>query len=88
VTGDPRASSQNNLVIEFLGDYVYADATDEYGVAVWNDVREGAVCGPVNTWRAQVQETLDPSGAPAIQQACPAKFGNTDIWAWSGADPS
>jgi hypothetical protein len=88
VTGDPRASAQNNLVIEFLGDYVYADATDGYGVAVWNDVREGAVCGPVNTWRAQVQETLDPSGAPAIQQACPATFGNTDIWAWSGADPS
>ena len=88
VTGDPRASAQNNLVLEFLGDYVYADATDEYGVAVWNDVRQGAVCGPVNTWRAQVQETLDPSGAPAIQQACPATFGNTDIWAWSGADPS
>jgi hypothetical protein len=88
VTGDPRASAQNNLVLEFLGDYVYADATDEYGVAVWNDVRQGAVCGPVNTWRAQVQVTLDPSGAPAIQQACPATFGNTDIWAWSGADPS
>ena len=62
VTGDPRASAQNNLVLEFLGDYVYADATDEYGVAVWNDVRQGAECGPVNTWRAQVQETLDPSG--------------------------
>jgi hypothetical protein len=88
VTGDPRASAQNNLVLEFLGDYVYADATDEYGVAVWNDVRDGAVCGPVNTWRAQVQQTLDPSGAPAIQQACAATFGNTDIWAWSGADPS
>ena len=49
-------------------DYVYADATDDYGVAVWNDVRQGLVCGPVNTWRAEVQETLDPSGAPAIQQ--------------------
>ena len=88
VTGDPRASAQNNLVLEFLGDYVYADATDEYGVAVWNDVRQGAVCDPVNTWRAQVQQTLDPTGAPAIQQACLPTFGNTDIWAWSGADPT
>ena len=87
-TGDPRASAQNNVVLEFLGDYVYADATDEYGVAVWNDVRQGAVCGPVNTWRAQVQQTLDLAGRPAIQQACPETFGNTDIRAWSGADPS
>ena len=87
-TGDPRASAQNNVVLEFLGDYVYADATDEYGVAVWNDVRQGAVCGPVNTWRALVQQTLDLAGRPAIQQACPETFGNTDIRAWSGADPS
>jgi hypothetical protein len=86
-TGDPRASSQNNIVLEFLGDYVYADATDEFGVAVWNDVREGAVCGAVDTWRVQVQETLSLAGRPAIKQACPATFGNTDIWAWSGADP-
>jgi hypothetical protein len=86
--GDPRASSQNNLVLEFLGDYVYADATNGYGVAVWQDARQGSPCAAINTWRAEVQETLDPSGAPAVQQRCPATFGNTDIWAWSGADPT
>jgi hypothetical protein len=87
-TGDPRGSAQNNLVLEFLGDYVYADATNDYGVAVWQDMRQGAVCPPINTWRAQVQATLTLTTPPAVQQACPATFGNSDIWAWSGADPS
>jgi hypothetical protein len=88
-TGDPRGSAQNNVVIEFLGDYVYADATDEYGVAVWNDMRDGLTCDDVDTWRADVQEAgppLDASERPDIQQDCPATFGNSDIWAWSGLD--
>jgi hypothetical protein len=94
VTGDPRASSQNNLVLEFIGDYVYADAMNDYGVAVWNDVRQGFPCADVNEWRQDVQDAGPPlteelaAAAPAIQQECPATFGNTDIWAWSGADPT
>jgi hypothetical protein len=90
-TGDPRGSAQNNIVLEFLGDYVYADATDGYGVAVWNDVREASTCDDVDEWRADVQEAgppLDASTRPAIQQVCDPTFGNSDIWSWSGADPS
>jgi hypothetical protein len=89
--GDPRGSAQNNIVLEFLGDYVYADATNAYGVAVWNDVRQARPCAAVNAWRAEVQAEgppLDDTDRPAIQQACPARFGNSDIWAWSGADPT
>jgi hypothetical protein len=90
VVGDPRGSAQNNIVMEFLGDYVYTAATNDYAVAVWNDAREAAVCGAVQTWRAAMQ--ADPStfpvGRPAIQQACAATFGNTDIFAWSGLDPT
>jgi hypothetical protein len=90
VVGDPRASAQNNIVMEFLGDYVYAAATNEYAVAVWNDVRDGDVCGPVQSWRADMQAdpSTFPDGRPAIQQECLATFGNTDIFSWSGLDPT
>jgi hypothetical protein len=91
VEGDPRGSAQNNVVLEFLGDYVYADATNDHGVAVWQDMREGSTCDAVDDWRAEVQEAgppLDESGRPAIQQECDPRFGNSDIWAWSGVDPS
>jgi hypothetical protein len=86
--GDPRASAQNNVVLEFLGDYVYMAATNDYGVAVWNDVRGGATCPAVDAWRQVVQDTLSTAGRPAIQQACAPNFGNTDIFAGSFADPT
>jgi hypothetical protein len=83
--GDPRASAQNNLVLEFLGDYVYASALGGYGVAVWNDVRDGAPCDAVNEWRTDVQDTLSLAGMPAVQQDCEITFGNTDIFGYTSA---
>ena len=85
--GDPRASSQNNLVIEFLGDYVYAVAGNSYAAAVWNDVRDGADCPAIDAWRAGVQTatTADDVAKPAPQVDCPETFGNTDIFGWTSA---
>jgi hypothetical protein len=77
--GDPRASSQNNLQAEFLGDYVYAVATDTFGAAVWNDTRNGADCPAIDAWRASL-ETSSPLPRPAPGMACPATFGNSDIY--------
>jgi hypothetical protein len=78
VVGDPRGSSQNNLVIEFLGDYVYAVATDTYGAAVWNDVRDAADCPAIDAFRQSFQEGGSVP-TPAPQNDCPATFGNSDI---------
>jgi hypothetical protein len=78
VVGDPRGSSQNNLVLEFLGDYVYAVATRDYGAAVWNDVRNAADCPAVDAYRQSFQ-TGGSVPAPAPQSDCAATFGNSDI---------
>jgi hypothetical protein len=91
-TGDPRGSSQNNLWLEFLGDYVYAVATDTYGAGVWNDTRNAADCPAIDMWRAAAQVAVQNGTTvptkPAPQQDCPPTFGNSDIFGGSYADPT
>lgn len=86
-SGDPRGSSQNNLVIEFLGDYVYAVAGHSYATAVWNDVRDAVDCPAIDAWRQGVQTaaTSDDVPRPAPGVACLPTFGNTDIFGWTSA---
>jgi len=90
--GDPRGSSQNNLWLEFLGDYVYAVATDTYGAGVWNDTRNAADCPAIDNWRAAAQAAVQNGTIvppkPAPEQDCPATFGNSDIFGGSYADPT
>jgi hypothetical protein len=86
--GDPRGSSANALISEFLGDYVYAVATRTSGAAVWNDARNAADCPAVDLWRMALQtgNTSVPKPAPGTQ--CPATFGNSDIYGGSYSDPT
>lgn len=87
VTGDPRGSSQNNLQAEFLGDYVYATATNTYAAAVWNDVRNAPACAAIDAWRQSLRTgTSVPRPAPQVD--CAATFGNSDIFGGSFADPT
>ena len=85
--GDPRASSQNDLTAEFLGDYVYTAATRTGAVGVWNDVRNGADCPAIDAYRLSLQ-TSTPLPAPAPQADCPATFGNSDIYGAAVSDPT
>jgi len=90
--GDARGSAQNNLWLEFLGDYVYAVATNTYGAAVWNDVRNAADCSAIDTWRIAAQAAIANGTAiptkPAPEQACAPTFGNSDIRGGSFPDPT
>jgi hypothetical protein len=85
--GDPRASSQNDLTAEFLGDYVYAAATRTGAVGVWNDVRNGADCPAIDAWRLSLR-TGTTVPRPAPQADCLATFGNTDIFGAAVSDPT
>jgi hypothetical protein len=93
LTGDARGSSQNNLVAGFLGDYDYAFATNDFVLAVWNDVRNAADCPAIDAYRQDVADgdadglSTDPT-RPAPNNDCPATFGNSDIWGGSYADPT
>src|SRR4029077_8834997 len=82
VAGDARSSAQNNLVGEFLGDYVYATATRSYGAAVWNDSRNGGDCPAIDAWRMSLR-TGTTVPRPAPESDCPATFGNSDIYGTS-----
>jgi hypothetical protein len=92
-TGDARGSSANALVDEFLGDYDYAFATNDFVLAVWNDARAAADCPAIDAYRDAIAAgtaagtAADPT-RPAPQQQCAPNFGNTDIFGGSYADPT
>ena len=93
VVGDPRGTSQNGLTAEFLGDYVYAAATNDAVVGVWNDARFADVCPSINAYRASLY-TPSPTAAPDVLGSCsPApssapNFGNSDIFGGRYDDPT
>jgi hypothetical protein len=81
--GDLRASYPgHDIYQERIGDYVYAAATRTYGAGVENDLRNAAVCGPVQDYRARslAAGTL-ALPAPWPLADCPPTWGNLDIWA-------
>jgi hypothetical protein len=80
--GDARGTTQGRILYnEFLGDYVYAIATRDYGTGVWTDVRRTADCPAMDAWR-QASWTAGHVVLPAPWPLgdCPANFGNNDIF--------
>jgi len=90
-TGDARGSSANGLRFEFLGDYNYAVATNDFGSAVWIDLREVADCPAMDAYRnflAGGAEAPRPRPNTDCVQTEDSAFGNTDIFGGTYLDPS
>jgi hypothetical protein len=79
--GDIRGSFPgHDIYQQWVGDYVYSAATRGYGVGVWTDARDAAVCHAIQRYRADSyaagQRALP---APWPLATCDPAWGNTDI---------
>jgi len=71
---DPAASAQNNLQLQFWGDYNTLVSTDSTAWFIYTDARNGAGCPAVDKYQAGT------ATKPAPEDVCPAQFGNTDAY--------
>ncbi|HET7182226.1 MAG TPA: hypothetical protein VFI15_08355 [Candidatus Limnocylindrales bacterium] len=79
--GDARGSSGEGsfTVLEFLGDYNSAWATNTGVFGAWNDVRDASDCPAIDVWRQSVVDG-SPLPQPAPQLDCPDNFGASSIY--------
>jgi hypothetical protein len=77
-SSNPDASSYNNLMEQFIGDYIDVVAGPDAAYLVWTDVRNGTPCAAVNAYRSAIYSGSKTAIAPNPNTACAATFGETD----------
>ena len=73
-SSDPAASAQNNLALQFWGDYNTLASTDAYALFIYTDSRNGVGCTAVDEYQKGA------ASKPAPENVCGAQFGNTDVF--------
>jgi hypothetical protein len=75
VSSDPAVSAQNNLALQFWGDYNTLVSTNDTVWFIYTDSRNGLPCHAVDAYQAGTADK------PAPQIDCPdGQFGNTDAF--------
>jgi len=74
VSSDPAASAQNNLALQFWGDYNTVASTDTTALFIYTDARTGVGCPAVDAYQHGT------AAKPAPGTDCPKQFGNTDLY--------
>jgi hypothetical protein len=79
-SSNPDASSYNNLMEQFIGDYIGIVVGPNTAWTVWTDTRNGAACVVVNAYRSAIYAGSRTAVAPNPNTSCPANFGDTDTY--------
>ena len=80
VGSDPAASAQNNLELQFWGDYNTLASTNDTALFIYTDSRNGVGCPAVDAYQRGLDGTGPSVAKPAPGTDCPAQFGNTDAF--------
>ncbi len=77
-SSNPDSSSYNNLMEQFIGDYIDIVAGPARAYLVWTDARDASRCQAVDDYRNAVYAGSKTAVAPNPDIACATNFGNTD----------
>jgi BNR/Asp-box repeat protein len=77
---DPAASAQNNLELQFWGDYNTVASTNATVLFIYTDSRNGVGCPAVDAYQKGLDGTGPTVAKPAPGTDCPAQFGNSDAY--------
>ena len=80
VSSDPAASAQNNLALQFWGDYNTVASTNDNALFIYTDSRNGKGCAAVDAYQRGLDGTGPAVAKPAPGLVCPAQFGNSDVY--------
>ena len=77
---NPDGSSYNNLMEQFLGDYIGIVSGPHAAYLVWTDSRNATPCAAVDAYRKAIYAGSKTAVAPNPDKVCPQDFGNTDTY--------